>query len=172
MPKCKRLYAESPDNLTVELGPSRALTAALVLVHGGAVALGLMLPLALTVRITLVALIAVSLYRSVQRHGLRRAHNAIEALALNVDDDCALRHRGSSEWRPGRLIDRWVQRWLTILVVRCDGHRWAESVVICADALPAERFRRLRVRLRLRTEAAPVSCPDPHTADRKKDSPG
>ena len=150
------MYAESPDSLTVELGPSRVLTAVLVLLHFGAVVLALVVPLALVFRATLVILIALSFYVGVYRHGLRRGGNAIVALMLSGEDECAVRRRNTTEWETGRVVDRWVQPWLTILTVRSDARRWSTSIVICADAVAPDAFRRLRVRLRLRTEAARV----------------
>jgi toxin CptA len=148
-----RLYAESPDSLTLELGSSRVLTAVLAALHGGAGALMLVVPLALAPRIALLALIALSLYRTVSVHGLRRSRDAVTALTLGGDDECALRRRGSTDWEPGRVVDRWVQPWVTLLTVRCENRRRPASVVICADAVAPDSFRRLRVRLRLGTAA-------------------
>jgi hypothetical protein len=169
--KCERLYAESPDNLTLDIGPSYALTTVLLILHGGAGALVLTLPLAMSVRVTLFALIGLSFYRSVHRHGLRQARDAVAILTLNAEGECALRRRGSAEWEPGRLVDWWVRRWLSILLVRGDGRRWPESVVICADAASVEGFRRLRVRLLLQADSARVSYRDRRSADRKQDNP-
>jgi hypothetical protein len=149
------LSIESPDSLTIELGRSRALTTILVLLHTGAISLVVVLPLAIELKITLVVLIAMSLVRSVGAHGLRLGRRAVIAVMFS-QEECALRRRHSSDWENGRLVDRWVQPWLTLLVVRGESQRWPTSIVICADAVAPDMFRRLRVRLRLRTAAARV----------------
>lgn len=42
-----------------------------------------------------------------------------------------------------------VQAWLVILPLRCQGRRRIQHVVILPDMLPTQAFRRLRVRLRM-----------------------
>lgn len=153
IPSWTRLYAESPDKLTFDLRPSTVLAAVLAAAYGGAVVIALLLPIPLFVRIALVALIAVGLHRGLSRHALRRAGDAVVAFSLSEDDACAVRRQGAAEWQDGRLMDRWVHPWLTILVVRCNGRRRPCSIVITPDAVSAEAFRRLRVRLRLQTGA-------------------
>lgn len=124
----------------------------LVIVHGGAVAIALPLPLPIPVRLVLAVLTLASLYRGVHRHALRRARAAVVGFQMNGGDDgCLLRRRGTEVWEEGRLIDRWVHPWIALAVVRCDGRRTTDRVVIPADAVAPEAFRRLRVRLRLRT---------------------
>lgn len=149
------MYAASPDSLIVELGSSRALTAVLVLLHVGAAVLAFILPIAFVLKVLVVFLVALSLARSVYRHGLRHSRGAITAMRV-TEEEYALRRRNANDWETGRLVDRWVQPWLTIVVVQSDGRRWPTSVVICPDAVASDAFRRLRVRLRLRTAAARV----------------
>lgn len=146
---------ESPDSLTIELGRSRALTIVLVLLHSGATVLTVILPIATELKIALVALIALSLVRSAGVHGLRLGRGAVITVMFS-ENECALRRRNSSDWETGQLVDRWVQPWLTLLVVRSEGRLWPTSIVICPDAVAPDAFRRLRVRLRLRTAAARV----------------
>jgi hypothetical protein len=43
---------------------------------------------------------------------------------------------------------------MAILLLRCEGRRWPLGLVIAADAVDPEPFRRLRARLRLQTRAA------------------
>ncbi|HEX9812442.1 MAG TPA: protein YgfX [Burkholderiales bacterium] len=146
---------ESPDSLTIELGPSHVLIGVFVLLHAGTGVLAVILPIALALKIPLVALIALSLVRTVAVHGLRRGGTAVTALLLS-EEECLLRRRKANDWETGRLVDSWVQPWLTLLVVRSDGQRWPTSVVILPDAVAPDTFRRLRVRLRLKTAAARV----------------
>jgi hypothetical protein len=149
------LSIESPDSLTIELGRSRALTIVLVLLHTGATVLTVILHIAIELKIALVAVITLSLVRSAGAHGLRLGRGAVTALMFS-EEECALRRRHSSDWETGQLVDRWVQPWLTLLVVRSERRRWPTGIVICPDAVAPDAFRRLRVRLRLRTAAARV----------------
>ncbi len=146
------MSTKSPVSLRLDLGASRLLAAVLMAAHGGAAAIAAWLPLALPFRLGLLALVAVSLYRGLRDHALRRGARAITAFRLNADDTCAVQ-RGAAGWEEGRLRDCWVHPLLTILVVRAGGRRRSVSVVIAADAVSAEAFRRLRVRLRLQTAA-------------------
>lgn len=148
------MSAKSPDNTRIELGASRALAAVLVLLHGGALVIAMSVPLNSPTRVALIILVIASLYRALGLHALRRTGGAITAFMLRDDDTCAVRRRGWEEWRESRLLDRWVHPWVTILIVREEGRRWTSSIVIPADAVAAEAFRRLRVRLRLRSAAA------------------
>lgn len=149
------MYNESPDNLTVELGPSRVLTGVFALLHVGAIVLTSFLPVSFAVKIPFIVVIALSLAHYIDVHGWRRNRTAVVALRLS-GEECALRRRYASAWETGQLVDRWVQPWLTLLVVRSENRRWPTSVVICPDAIAPDTFRRLRVRLRLRTAAARV----------------
>jgi membrane-bound toxin of toxin-antitoxin system len=148
------LYEKSEVKVRLELGASRALTAALALVYGGAAAIVLVVPMSWWLRFVLAAFVAFSFYRAVGRHGWRRSREAVIAFELEAEDDyCALLDR-TGQWMTGRLINRWVHPLLTLLVVKVNGHRTSTSVVIPADATAAEPFRRLRVRLKWRTPAA------------------
>lgn len=144
---------QRPDRLVLELGASPALAAVFTALHAGAGVVAVMLPLAWPWRAALLAFVGVSLYLALSRHALRRVPAAVVALALGDEARCALRRRGSEAWEEGTLVDCWVHARLTLLAVRCHDRRLASSVVIPADGVAAEPFRRLRVRLRLRTAA-------------------
>lgn len=165
------MYAKSPDSLTLDLGCSRALIAVLVIFHGGAIILALLLPISIAIRAALVALAAVSLFHSARLHASRRARGAVVSLALNDEGGCAWRRRGSDAWEEGRIIERSVHRLLAIVVVRAAERRRSTPIVICADAVYREAFRRLRVRLRLQTAAVQESYRSSRSADSKQDSP-
>jgi hypothetical protein len=166
------LYERSPDNLTVDLGRSRALIVVLAVVHGGAAVLASVSPMPMPIRVAVLALLGVSLYNTLCVHALRCARAAVAAIAVDEEGGCALRWRNAEVWEDGRVVEKSVQRWLAVLVVRASGQRWPIGVVICADAVSPEAFRRLRLRLRLQTAAAPGSYPDSRSGDRKKDNPG
>lgn len=143
----------SPSRLVIELGASRALAAVLVVLHAGAGVIAVTLPLGWYWRLALLALVAVSLWRALVLHAWRRAPAAVVGLAVDDEDTCALRRRTGAGWEEGRLLDCWVHPRLALLTVRLCARRRAIGVVIPADAAAAEPFRRLRVRLRLRTSA-------------------
>ncbi|HEX7045074.1 MAG TPA: protein YgfX [Burkholderiales bacterium] len=142
----------SPAELTLELGASRGLAAVFAAVHGGALIICALLPLVLWLRLLLAALVAAALWRALRRHAWRRGPRAITAFRVGGDDTCAIR-RGGGDWEPVRLVEHWVHPWLTVLVVRAVRGGGAVGVLVPADAVSPEPFRRLRVRLRLQTAA-------------------
>ncbi len=144
---------KSFNKIRLELRASRLLLVVLVAVHGGALAIAMWVPLPLALRLGLVVLIVVSAYRELNRHALRRAQGAIVAFELSAEDGaCAVRRRGSTDWQEARLVEQWVHPRLTLLTVRYARKRWPAGVVIAADAVEKEAFRRLRTQLRLRKE--------------------
>lgn len=149
------MSAKSPPNsFTIDLRASPTLALVFVLLHGGAVGLALFLPLPVLVRVALVVALTASLYHTLRQHALREWRRAVTAIAFSdASDECEIRFRGSPVWCPGRLVDRWVHPRLAILVVRLTQSRWPVSVMIPADALGPESFRRLRVRLKLQASA-------------------
>lgn len=110
-------------------------------------------PLSWWWRLALGGAVVLSLYLALRAHGLRLA-GAVTAVELDRDGSWALRFAGDASWHSCRLIDRWVQPRVVILRLRRDGWRRAHNVVIFADAVAAEPFRRLRARLRLEAAAA------------------
>lgn len=151
------MYEKSPTVVRLELRASPALMLFVVAAHAGALLISLLLPFTVFVRFALAAAIVFSLYRGMMRHALRRSVDAPVAFELHVgaeqEGECAVRFRGDDTWFDGRVVDRWVQPWLTILVLRCSGRRWPVAIVITRDAVEGDAFRRLRVGLTLDTAA-------------------
>ena len=145
------MYKKSSDKVVLKLGISWTLAAILVAVHVGAAAIALSMPLAIPLRLGLFALIGFSLYRALWGHALRRSADAIVAIELDDEEGACSVRRRARDWQTGRLITQWAHPLLTLLVVKYDGSRWSANVVIPADAVAKEAFRRLRVRLKLRT---------------------
>lgn len=156
--------------MTLDLGRSHALIAVLVVFYGGAVILALLLPISIAIRAALVALLAVSFGHSVRLHGTRRARGAVVSFVLSDEGGCAWRRRDSDTWEEGRIVELSVHRLLAIIVVRAAERRRPTYIVICADAVHGQAFRRLRVRLRLENAAVPGSYRGPRNADSTKDS--
>lgn len=117
--------------------------------HGGAVILVWVCPMAVSIRVAVLALVGASFYHSLCVHALRSARAAVTAIAFDAEGGCALRRGHGDVWEEGRLVEKSVQRWLAVLTVRASERRWPVNVVICADAVSPEAFRRLRLRLRL-----------------------
>lgn len=138
----------------LELGPSPVLVLVLAALHAGGGLIALTLPLAWIWRVALLGAVGASLYRALALHGVRRAPGAVVALAFGDEARCALYRRGAGRWEAGRVVDCRVQARLVLLVVRSDERRRASRVVIPADAVAPEPFRRLRARLRLGGAAA------------------
>jgi Membrane-bound toxin component of toxin-antitoxin system len=141
------------NSLILNINVSRFLTASLLLVHLGGMALIGVIPLAMIFRLGLWALLAWSLYRSLQTHAWRKGSMAILALELDGDGVAAVRFEGGETWHQARITSRFVHSWLTLLSLHIESRRWPVKLVIVADAVEPESFRRWRARLKLLTAA-------------------
>ena len=99
-------------------------------------------------------LLGLSLYRSLRLHALRNAPRAIEALEIDRENIFSVKLKGAKEWRSCRLSSRFIHPWITMLVLRIDSRWWPENLVIVADAVETESFRRWRARLKLQSAVA------------------
>jgi toxin CptA len=123
----------------------------LFFIHGGAAVLTGVVALGWAGQIALWTALTLSFYRSLRRHGLRTSPGAVTDIEIDQDGDVSVRRRGTETWWPCRLQSRFIHPWLVLLSVRVAGRRWPVSVIVTADAVAPEAFRRLRVRLRLPT---------------------
>lgn len=146
------MSGRSAASLNVVLGPSRLLAWLLVAAHGGAGAIAVILPIAWPARLAVAAVVAVSLYVALRDHAFRRSGRAVVGLEIGGEGTYAVRFANEREWCACEIADSWVHPKLALLGLHCDGRRYVR-LAIAADALPSEAFRRLRVRLRLRTGA-------------------
>lgn len=138
-----------PDRteLTLALGPSPRLAAALVALHLAAAAAALSaaaLPAA--VRAGLAALLAAGLAHGLAVHAWRRARHAVVALTLTADGAVVAQTRGGERLEGRVRGDTLVHP--AIVVVRFAAGRRIRSVVVLTDAADADTLRRFRVRLR------------------------
>lgn len=139
--------------LCLRLQPSRRLAAALYTAHGVA-ALALWLsPLPVMLSIAASVALAVSAVSSARRHAFRSAANSL--VELELYEDCTLSARSvDGRWLQYHLIgSSFVSRVLTVLNLRTEGAGRRRSVLIAADGIEAEAFRRLRVWLQWRCAA-------------------
>lgn len=118
------------------------------MIHLGAMAIVAIVPLPWWVRVGLWAALAADLYITVRAHGLRTG-GAVAAIELDRDGSWAIRRVDETTWHNCRLVDYWVYPQVVILRLRRGGARRAIGVVVAADAVAPDPFRRLRARLRL-----------------------
>ena len=142
------------SNLIVKIKVSYALMALLAGVHlGGAMLIGVV-PLHGFFKTGLWALLIASAVHAIRLHGLRTAPRALVELELDTEGLCAVRQNGDADWRAAEIVQSLVHPWLVMLVLKPEGRPRRASLVIPADAVEAEAFRRLRARLRLQIRAA------------------
>jgi hypothetical protein len=80
-------------------------------------------------------------------HVLRITKRAVKALRLNDGNNLLLQTSGSRSWKAVALKSSFVHPKLVLLRVRPDGERLSATVMITADAVDANAFRRLRAAL-------------------------
>ena len=126
----------------------------LLFVHFGGMLLLLAVPVAWPVRLMLWTLIGVSLYRSLRIYVWHRGSTAIETLEMDGEGVVSVRFAGKDGWRVCQITSRYVHPWVTLLSLKMESRHWPVNLVIAADAVEPEPFRRWRVALRLRVAPA------------------
>ena len=79
---------------------------------------------------------------------------AVHAIELDNEGMFSVRLAGSEIWQPARMTGRFVHPWFTLMTLRLESRRWPINLVIAADAVDPEPFRRWRVALKLQTAGA------------------
>ncbi|MFQ6021136.1 MAG: protein YgfX [Acidiferrobacterales bacterium] len=143
----------SDDNLIFDLKGSLTLTAIMLALHVGAWLIVLSLPISWWLRIALSMVVVLSLYHTLWLHALRRASHAVSNVMLEGDGDWTLRLQNSDGRGPCRLRTHYVHPWVVLVQLRCPGAWLPVNLVIPADAVDADAFRRLRARLKLQSWA-------------------
>jgi len=138
---------EKPAPIRVELRPSRGFAALLAAVHAAALLVIVLMPLPAAVVAVAALPVAASALWSIRRQALRRGRNAVTALEFADRETLQLRD-GDGLWHGGRLSgSSTVGAALTVLNIGLDGGT-TRHVVITADGIDRDDFRRLRVWLR------------------------
>ena len=83
-------------------------------------------------------------------HAWRSGALAIEAIELDDEGMATVRFAGNAAWYPARITSRFIHPWLTLMSLRLQNRRWPMNLVVAADAVEPETFRRWRVALKLR----------------------
>lgn len=121
--------------------------------HLGAILLATILPVGWPARLALWAAIIGSLHHSLRVHAWRSGPLAIEAIELDNEGMAAVRFAGNPAWQPVRITSRFVHPWATLMTLRLESRRWPVNLVIPADAVEPEAFRRWRVALKFQALA-------------------
>jgi len=130
-----------------ELRPSRVFALLLLAVHLlAAISVGLT-NVELWIRLVLFVLILLSLFYHLLRHALLRCKSSW--ISFSLDQKCVLISTRGSAAVSGEILRRTVvTSYCVVLCIRPEGRKLAVNQVIFRDALQAEAFRELRVRLR------------------------
>lgn len=146
--------------LNLEPGRSLWLGVLLLLAHGGSLGVLFLVPLPVYAAWAAALIVLASMAWGIRRHALRLDRNAIVRLVWDADDAWLLVTAAGRELAAVLMTSSYVHPWLAVLNFQTEGtgvrRLWRRrSVVLLPDALDAESFRRLRVRLRIDGAATP-----------------
>ena len=143
--------------LNIRLKSSVYLALLLSTAHAIAVGLVLILPLPIGLKIVTTLVFCVSLVFYLKRNARLTAPNSIVALEVREDGTCAIETRSGKRLDCILLPTSYVSASLTILNLKVGGELLVRHVVIFPDAINSEDFRKLRVLLRWKFKAKPLS---------------
>ena len=145
---------KSETSLILNIKVSYWLAGIVLALHLGALVLVTAMPVSWMLRLVLWAALGWSLYYSLITHAWRSGPLAITAIELDNEGQFSVCLAGSETWQPAQVTSRFVHPWLTLMTLRLESRRRPVNLVIAADAVEAEPFRRWRVALKL--QVAPV----------------
>jgi hypothetical protein len=134
--------------LELEIQPSRLLGGWLLLTHAGSLALLPALSHSVRVALAVTLVLLCSLLHAWQLHVVRRHPQAIRSLSWGEGRRCRLRQASGREVETALAPQAVVLSWLTVLRFSGPGHR-RRYLVLLPDMLDPDRFRQLRVRLKI-----------------------
>lgn len=106
------------------------------------------------IRLAVWLILGLSFYWLLITQAWRTASSAIEAVELDTEGSLSVRFTGNEHWHSCQVKSRFVHPWVTLLSLRVVGRSIPIKLVIAADAVEAEAFRRWRVRLKHETAVA------------------
>ena len=146
--------------LRIALDASRMLACALACAHVLAAA-AVLASVPLQWALAACAALAASACWTIRRHALLRSPGAVTALELRAECECRTTRRDGRSAQCRILGSSYVSLGLIVLHLGEPGRR-DRRITLLPDAMGAERFRRLRVRLRwCRSGAAAAAADDP-----------
>jgi len=119
----------------------------------GAAVLLWVVPIPLAVRLIGFGLIGTSAWLQIRQHGLRRGSRAIQSIDTPEDVVQPITLSTFEKHISCRPKAIYVQSSLVLVQLKCSGTRLPRTLLIMADALEPDAFRRLRVYLLRRTPA-------------------
>ncbi len=142
------MSAASVESVRCEFGGSRWLTFGWLLVYGGAMVIACLLPLFWVWRVLLVAVLFVALADALWRIAWRRGRFAVTAIHVDSDGAVELNQGRGGQWVQVEWQAPTVFAAVVLMRWRPAGrYRW-RRLVIPADAIEPDCFRRVRVALR------------------------
>ncbi len=134
------------NQLFLKINHSPALSAFVFFSHCGAALATALAGLPIPLETILWPILAWSLYRTLTHHALRLGGDAVVALHLRNDDALVIHTRDGSHCRV-RLATAFVHPGVVILTFAPGHPRHRAHVVLSADAVDSNAFRRLRARM-------------------------
>jgi hypothetical protein len=134
--------------LRLELGPSRALAAWLIVVHASPLALLPLLHLPLWLNLAISATVLCGLFDAWRRR-VRRGHpDAVRTVLWKEAGHCQLILNSGQQRRVSLAAQAFILPWMVVLHFKTPQRR-LRYLLVLSDMLDDETFRRLRVRLRI-----------------------
>lgn len=139
----------SAATVDVAIRPSRTLAGVLAAAHGGAIVCVMITALPLWARLSLTVLVAAGLWHSLTRYVLQRRPDAITGLRCDGDGRWFVRWRTGVVEPVSLLPDSYLHPAVVVVNLRVEADRRRRAVILLADNVDPESFRRLRVCLKL-----------------------
>jgi len=137
-----------PSPVHVVLSPSRIAGAGIGVLAAATIALTIVLPVQPLHQMAMIVAVVAWAAWAFQVDALHRGRFAVTEVRL-APDLMLLVCMGDGRLVAGQVrASTYIGAWVTTIVWRPDGRRWARALLVLPDMLPAEDFRRLRVMLR------------------------
>jgi len=137
-----------PSPVHVVLSPSRIAGAGIGVLAAATIALTIVLPVQPLHQMAMIVAVVAWAAWAFQVDALHRGRFAVTEVRL-APDLMLLVCMGDGRLVAGQVrASTYTGAWVTTIVWRPDGRRWARALLVLPDMLPAEDFRRLRVMLR------------------------
>jgi hypothetical protein len=129
--------------------PSKILMTLLAVGHLGAIAVLFPLDISLPVKLSIAAVLVVSLVVAWSKQPGQVGEGGVEILTWQADGEWLLETRDGQHFKASLHESTYVHPWMVVLNFRQQGKRGLISFTLAPDALDPETFRELRVRLKV-----------------------
>ncbi len=134
--------------IKLNLKPSYRLAGALVLASLGACTIVLCMPMSISLKFFICVPVVLVTAFYVAQDALILLPWSFTELTLNAKGELLVTRRDGSDSLARVLPSSFVAAYLTVLNLRVSGSRWQRNMLITADRVDGDAFRRLRVWLR------------------------